>query len=117
MTFMRALVWTLIICALMLVSGHYTGKMSLSIDYCVLSIGILIASVPFKVAIAIFRADPVLWERNRQIISMLKKKGGSYPDLEREGLIQTGVVFNSRENRFEIRSRLSPKAVWQALRL
>lgn len=80
-------------------------------------VGILIALGFLKMAVTIYRADPSLWERNRQIISMLKKKGGSYPDLEREGLIQTGVVFNSRENRFEIRSRLSPKAVWQALRL
>lgn len=117
MTFTRALIWTLILCALMLISGHYTGKMSLSIDYCILSIGILIASVPFKMAIAIFRGDPALWERNRQIIRMLKRQGGSYPDLEREGLIQTGVVFNRRQNRFEISSRLSGKAIWQALRL
>ena len=117
MTFTRAFVWTLILCALMLLSGHYTGKMSLSIDYCILSIGILIASVPLKIAISIFRGDPVLWERNRQIISVLKKQGGSYPDLEREGLIQTGMVFNRRQNRFEITSRLSGKAIWQALRL
>ena len=90
--------------------------MSLSIDYCILSIGILVASIPLKMAIAILRADPALFERNRQIILMLKRQGGSYPDLEREGLIETGAVFNREKNRFEITSRLSSKALWQAFR-